>query len=109
MRVVLVTLAVVLFGCGRGMLRMREQVRAGYFTPGMHRKAFQAEWGPCAKTYTVAGEKNGVYAAWGAGVGSFSMGGRTNFVACEYPAHDVVLFFNGEQLSAWGPFAASQR
>jgi hypothetical protein len=90
----LALIGVTLAGCA--MQRHREQVRQGFLTRGLHRKAFLLEWGAPDRTFTVQGKdpvlrvqpfyqtyERPVYEIW------------------EYQARATCLTFYGVRLVSW--------
>jgi hypothetical protein len=93
-RLALCLIAVGLAACA--MSRHREQIREGLLTRGLHREAFQQEWGPPSRTFAVRSPdavlRTGPFnARWEYPI----------YEVWEYQARATCLTFDGVRLVSW--------
>ena len=78
------------------MARHREQVRQGFLTRGLHRKAFLEEWGTPTRTFTQVGSFPVLRAQ------PFSTTWeRPVYEIWEYRERETCLTFDGVRLTSW--------
>lgn len=93
-RVVVCLALACVVGCA--MERHREQIREGLLTRGLHREAFQSEWGPPSRTFAVESRDTVLR--------TYPFGARWErpvYEVWEYQERETCLTFDGVRLVQW--------